>query len=271
VKLLVMPHAGLVMPDTPESYSYASFYSDLIPEPGDGALGLITSVITNPAFVLGHALSGPKQLFLAVMFFPTLGLCCLAGWGRVMLVYGLAFTLLSTRPALHSIGFHYVAVLFPFTLVLIPQALASLQRQAPFGLDAVRLVPAVLVSVLVASALISFKFGAILPNSAFRSGYESMARPPAAEAERAYAAVMRALAQIPGDASVAVGDRIAPHASNRPHVEHFFRDTRAEYILVEPTFLLPSERARFETLRGSPGYSTSLDSEGVVLLRRGSP
>ncbi len=268
VKLFVMPRSSLLMQDSASSYSYESFYADLIPIEGEGALGLLGSLLSNPAFVLAHVLAPQKWLFVLVMFLPTLGLPALAGPGRVMLVYGLAFTLLSSRPAVHQIGFQYVAVLLPFAFALVPPALASLRARAPFGLDGARLGRALLACLLVSGALVSWKFGAILPNRAFHAGGLVLSRPPDARVAATRAALGRALAKIPTEASLAVGDRLGPHASNRRRVERFMETSSTDYILVEPELLIPPDRARLDHLRHDGSHEVLLEDAGVLLLHK---
>ena len=271
LKLFVMPQASLLMRDSANSYSYESFYSDLIPAAGQGMLGIFASIVTNPAYVLAYALSRAKQRFLLVMFVPTLGLPMLARPGRVLLVYGLAFTLLSSRPALYLIGFQYVAVLLPFALALVPYALAWLRQRPPLGLDGARLFRGLVVGIAVASALTSWKFGAILPSSAFRPGDLPLLRRISTERALAYDALGRALAEIPAGASLAVGDRLGPHASNRSRVERFTATSVTDYVLVEPLFVADADRGHLDDLRRSPKYRTLLESAGVLLLGPATP
>jgi uncharacterized membrane protein len=121
-----------------DAYAYAFNYEALIPN-HDGASGLLVSLLTSPGFVLRAMFTQAKVLFLLALFLPLAFLPFAARTGRIMLAWGLLFSLLSTRPAMHSIHAHYACYLLPVAFALAPAGLrrvADSARLAAAGVDA---------------------------------------------------------------------------------------------------------------------------------------
>lgn len=216
-----------------DSYSYAYYYEELIPDKS-GAAQLLVSLVTNPIFALKVATEEAKLNFFLILFLPVVFLPFLAKTGRIMLVYGLAFCLLASRDPVFSVHFQYTSVLIPFVFMLTPVALRRIEDSpAPsFSLDGRRLSRALLGGALVAALLVSWKFGAILENASFRGGFVPVARTLSEDARQRYAWIREQVAKIPPGASVAATNRLGPHISNRQHA-YFYGDKTTDYAFVD--------------------------------------
>ncbi len=236
VKLFFMTSAGIIMSGK-DAYSFAYYYEDLMPN-RSGLGGLLVSLLTNPAFVLKVMLEEPKILFLLQLFVPLGFLPFLARPGRWMLAYGLVFCLFASRDAVFSIHFQYSSVLFPIAFALTPIALKQAEDSAPaayLGLDGRRLSRALLAAVLVASALVSWKFGGLVDNASFRGGFARVARNLTPEQEATYAWVRQQVEAIPPGAIVGATNKMGPHISNRKEA-YFYPGDRAailQYVLLD--------------------------------------
>ncbi|MGK3985219.1 DUF2079 domain-containing protein [Sorangium sp. So ce136] len=236
VKLFFMTSAGIIMSGK-DAYSFAYYYQELMPN-RSGLGGLLVSLLTNPVFALKVMLAEPKILFLLQLFVPLCFLPFLAKPGRWMLAYGLMFCLLASRDAVFSIHFQYSAVLFPIAFALTPIGLKRAADSAPaayFGLDGRRLSRALLAATLVASALVSWKFGGLVENASFRGGFSRMARRLTPDQEATYAWVRQQVEAIPPDAVVGATSKMGPHISNRKEA-YFYPGDRAalvQYVLLD--------------------------------------
>ncbi|WP_437966224.1 DUF2079 domain-containing protein [Sorangium sp. So ce260] len=235
VKVFFMTSAGIIMSGK-DAYSFAYYYEELMPN-RSGLGGLVISVLTNPVFALKVMLEEPKILFLLQLFVPLCFLPFLAKPGRWMLAYGLLFCLLASRDAVFSIHFQYSSILFPIAFVLTPIALKRAEDSAPaayFGLDGRRLSRALLAATLVASALVSWKFGGLVENASFRGGFHRVARKLTPEQEATYAWVRQQVESIPPGAIVGATSKMGPHVSNRKEA-YFYPGDRA--AIVQYVFL----------------------------------
>ncbi|WP_437598201.1 DUF2079 domain-containing protein [Sorangium sp. So ce590] len=236
VKLFFMTSAGIIMSGK-DAYSFAYYYEDLMPN-RSGLGGLLVSLLTNPAFVLKVMLEEPKILFLLQLFVPLCFLPFLARPGRWMLAYGLVFCLFASRDAVFSIHFQYSSVLFPIAFALTPIAIKQVEDSAPaayLGLDGRRLSRALLAAVLVASALVSWKFGGLVDNASFRGGFARVARNLTPEQEATYAWVRQQVEAIPPGAIVGATNKMGPHVSNRKEAYFYPGDRPAilQYVLLD--------------------------------------
>jgi uncharacterized membrane protein len=229
---------GMTSPDVfmtgNDAYAFAFNYDDLIPN-HDGAGGMLISLLTNPAFVLGTMVTVPKLLYLAMLFVPLAFLPFFARPGRVMLVWGLLFCLLASRPALYGIHFHYPSVIIPVAFALVPAALQRVEAAAAGGRH---LAHALLVAAFTASVLASWKLGGIVENAAFSAGYLPVARGLTAEQRETYAWVREQVDRIPAGASVGATNRIGPHCSNRAAAYLYPDRQDVDWLFVEEADLV---------------------------------
>lgn len=237
VKLFFMTSAGIIMSGK-DAYSFAYYYAQLMPN-RTGLGGLVVSLLTNPVFALKVMLEEPKILFLLQLFVPLCFLPFLARPGRWMLAYGLLFCLLASRDAVFSIHFQYSSVLFPIAFALAPIGLKRAADSAPaayFGLDGRRLSRALLAAMLVASALVSWKFGGIIENASFRGGFSRVARELTPDQEATYAWVRKQVEAIPPGAVVGATSKMGPHVSNRKEA-YFYPGSSERAALVQYVLL----------------------------------
>jgi uncharacterized membrane protein len=226
-----------------ESISFAYYYADLIPNK-TGAAELVTSVLTNPAFVVKHVLDEPKVMFVALLFAPLMFMPLLSRPGRLMLVYGLTFCLLATRAAVFSIHFQYACAIFPIAFALVPHVLRVVP-EAPWaaaaGRDPVRLRRAAAAAMLVCTALCSWKFGGIVENSSFRGGFVRIVRTLNDGHRANYRWVRQQVAAIPRNARVAASGKMGPHISNRREAYFYPSRVRIDYALLDESELKAAE------------------------------
>ncbi|MFT3769097.1 MAG: DUF2079 domain-containing protein [Minicystis sp.] len=253
-----------------DAYSFAYNYDALIPQ-HDGARGIVTSILTNPVFVIQWMLSEPKVLFLLSLFVPLAFLPFFARPGRVMLAWGLLFSLLASRPALHAIHFHYPSIITPVAFALVPAALRRIEDSARLGasgLDGRRVARALLAAALVASALASWKLGGFVANESFRAGYLPVARSLNDEERATYAWLRAAVDRIPPDARVAVTNRMGPHASNRAAVFMIPTAAEVDWLLVDDAELHDADRARVDHDLQSGAFALVTRRGALALYQR---
>ncbi len=238
IYLVVVKTVFMTSPDILQagknSYSFAYYYRDLIPK-GESIGGLLTSLFTNPTFLFDLVLREGKLTFAGKLLVPLLFLPLFAKRGRFILIYGAIFLLLATRKAVYEIHFQYTAVAFPAMIMLVPAALRRLRDGGGdryFGLDTRRLSRALLGSVLVATALCSWKFGAIAKNASFRGGFQRVVRELNEEQAKRYAKISEMVARIEPGASVSTTNQVGPHVSNRKEVYFNRQRKRTHYVFV---------------------------------------
>jgi len=228
VKSAVMTSPGLFNSGD-ESYGFAYYYREMIPnKKGEG--DFILTLLTNPAYIVALVTKEAKVHYLLVIFAPLLFLAAWAGRARVMLLYGLIFTLLASKSAVYSSHFQYSAVLLPVAIALAPVGLRRLQEARPKDTG---FTSAVMGCVLIASILISWKHGAIVENSSFRGGFRTVDRSLSEAKQDRYESFLELISQIEPDASVSATDRLGAHVSNRAEVYHLTQHVDTDYVLVD--------------------------------------
>ena len=253
-----------------DSFSFAYYYSELIPNK-NGVVGLVLSAVTNPVYVLKVVFAEPKVMYLLTLFVPLLFLPFLARSRRVMLGYGLLFTLLATRSAVFSPAFQYSSTILPFAFALTPAALAQIADSrlvGQMGLDSRRYARALLVGALAASLLVSWKFGGIVENQSFHGGFVRIARGMTPQSKATYAWIREQVAKIPPGASVGTTNKLGPHVSNRKDVFFYHERPGAEYHFVDETELRAPD---LETLTKGVKQGTFVElgrREKLVLFKK---
>jgi uncharacterized membrane protein len=219
----------------PGSYGFAYYYADLIPN-GNGSTGLAVSLLTNPGFVLRSILVMPKLEYAAALLLPLALLPLAARPARTMLIYGAIFCLLASKPAVYSVAFQYSTIVLPLAFAAAVIALEQVPRWrlvAAYGLDATRVRRALFAFALTASALVSWKLGALDPHHVFYAGFTPIARELDQEAREQYAWVCAEVAAIPPDASVAVTQRLGPFVSNRRDAYDYPSTKPSDYLFID--------------------------------------
>jgi uncharacterized membrane protein len=238
VKKFFMTSADIFMSGK-DSLSFAYYYEDLIPNK-NGVAGIVVSVVTNPLFVIKTMVAEAKIVYLLTLFVPLCFLPFMARTSRVMLGYGLLFTLLATRTAVFSPAFQYSATLIPFAFALTPIALRQIEDgalPAQLGLDSRRLVNAFLGAAFAASLLVSWKFGGFLENQAFRGGFSRVARGLTPAEKLTYAWVDETAALIPAGAIVGTTNKLGCHVSNRKNAIFYPGNGPADYVFLDESEL----------------------------------
>ena len=262
VKTAFMSSIGLFNQGA-ESYGFSYYYEEMIPNKL-GEFDFITTLLTNPAFIVALVAKEAKIHYLLVIFFPLLFLPAWAGRARVMLLYGLIFILLASRTAVYSSHFQYSAVLLPVAIALAPLGLRRLQEARPKDSS---LTAALMGCVLVASLLVSWKHGAIVENSSFRGGFTTVTHTLTEGMQDRYESFVELIGPIEPDASVSVTDRLGAHVSNRAEVYELKQGIDTDYLLIDSRDLRGRNKASLKR-REDAGQAELLEREGSWRLYR---
>lgn len=220
-----------------DSYSYAYYYEELIPDKSNAAqLGV--SIVTNPSFVWKLVLEEAKVIWFLLIFMPLGFLPFFAKKGRIMLVYGLLFILLASRDPVYSIHFQYASIIFPIGFALVPLTLRQVKESGlgAFGLEGQRLSRALLGAAFVAAMLVSWKYSGLTDNASFRGGFSPVTRKLTDDQKARHAWIQQQIAKIPPGASVGATNRLGPHISNRKHA-YFYPERTTDYVFADETEL----------------------------------
>lgn len=242
-------------------HSYAWYYSDIIPA-GEGPRGLVTTALLNPLFTLKFSLTAPKVLFVFQLFAPLALLPFFTARGWVLISYGLAATLLASRPPLHQIGFQYALTLLALGFV---GALLALLR---FSGDNRR--RATTAAVLLA-VVTCFHYGMIWPRHDFRGGFHTIDFTYSASDHAQYEELKALVAQIPDEASVLASETLVPHVAQRRIVETVRHVHDGKYPSFD--FILIFNDGSAQRLRELPrfhgllGYDFPQRSEHFILFK----
>lgn len=237
VKRFFMTSADILM-SGPNSYSFAYYYEELIPN-HNGMGGLLVTLFTNPAFVLHVVFTEAKVLYLLTLFVPLLFLPFTVKPGRVMMLYGLIFCLLASRTAVFSPHFQYSSVLLPAAFALTPEALKRIEdgRLSFRDIDGPRLSRALVFAAFCASVLVSWKFGGVVDNAAFRGGFGRVARSTTEAQESTYAWIREQANRIPKTASVGTTNKLGAHVSSRRTAFFYPEHTNADWLFIDESEL----------------------------------
>jgi uncharacterized membrane protein len=247
VKLVFMQHPGIFMPDAESSYRYASRFSKVIPnvETG-GAADIIATILSNPGFVIQHALTPSKLIYTAMLALPTLGLFVFGGRALWALSFGLAFTALGSGSNLHNLYLHYTVFSFPAMAAAAVFGLHNLVGR----LEPARQAPALAgfaVALSCAGLLAGDRLGALGDSEAFLSGNAPLIRELDDPARERYAWLAAAVATIPAEASVSATDSLGPHVSTRLRLYHFRDQPDADWLLILESETTRDQRQRLRS------------------------
>jgi len=190
-------------------HSYAWYYADIIPR-GEGPSGLVTTILLNPLFALDYTLTGPRLLFVFQLFAPLAFLSFFTARGTVLISYGLAATLLASRPPLHQIGFQYAFTLLALGFI---GALLGLLRLPPEWRGRA-LAAAVMLAVITC-----YHYGMIWPRHNFTGGFHTIDFDYTQSDRERFRELQGLIEKIPADASVLASENLVPHVARRYTVE----------------------------------------------------
>jgi len=252
---LVIPHfAG-------GDHSYSWYYSDIIPS-GEGPRGLVTTVLLNPVFAIEFILAQPKALYVFQLFAPLALLPFFTARGAVLISYGLAATLLASRPPLHQIGFQYALTLLALGFIGALVALLGFSREGRRR----ALAAAVLLAVVTC-----FHYGMIWPRHHFVGGFSTIDFDYSERDRERYRELHELIEQIPPDAAVLASENLVPHVSQRRIVETTRHVHDRKFPNYDSILVVNDDEA--QRLRGVPGLNGLRDheiaarSESFVLFR----
>jgi len=237
VKTQVMPASGVLNTGSKEGYSYEYYFRDLIPH-HKGIKGLLLTLISNPMEVLDFSIGDKQKIQYLLTLFVPLGLMpFFAKRARLMMLYGLLVALLASRKPVYKPHFQYACMIFPIAFAIAPMGLRRLlddPRTERFGFDRHRLAGATMAFMVTAAFFVSWKYGVLWENTAFRGGFATVARPPLDERtlER-YQKLREMVDLIPPGASVTTTNRLGPHVSNRREVYFYRQKEVTHYVLVD--------------------------------------
>ncbi len=250
-----------------QSFRYMAQYNRF----GGTADGVLATASREPLTFLAMALQGDRKLFVLELASAALPLLLLslrsirrAAWPLLLAAPLLAVQLYSDEPAKWSIQSHYGAPLVPLfaatgvmALVLLPPKRDLRTIAAAAWLS--------LVMVHDARALPS-PFG---PGSAFDGTFSRSPR---------FAALRKAIAAVPPQASISAQEDVVPHVASRADV-HVFPDGEAsdEYILLDREGAArggggtKAADAVMDRLRTASSFTVLVDEAGVLLVKSVDP
>jgi uncharacterized membrane protein len=246
--------------------------------------GVVKTTLTDPIFTLSYVLSGDKALYLTFLTGMSWFLGLFAPALLLIPLPELAINLLSDRPQMTNIRYHYSAPILPFIYVAaaagIHNLLSFLQRISgwrrtfsPLKRPAVqgRIAVFLAAGMLLFAAQMDYEVG---PLPVFHSpgNVASVIEPAPQEHLRA---LDEAVALIPADAKVSASNQVGPHLAHRRHLYLFPLLADAEYVVVDetepaydtyinPVLNLQSTRQ----LRESPEYRKVFDRNGVLVFEK---
>lgn len=279
MKLGLMTHPDLFMPNTEESYRYANRFNHVIPDPETGgATDIAITVLGNPGFVVQHALSRAKLTHLAILAVPCLGLCFVQRRAWLPMAFGLSFALLGSGAALHDPYLHYTVFLFPAMIAAAAEGARVLLRRWQAratdepGRAAVRRRGAVglALAIAVAAVLSADLFGALTDSQRFTAGYVGIVREQSEPSRERLAWVRAQVERIGPHASVAASDSLGPHVSTRERAYHFPHRTEADWLLLRESDLSKKDRAVLRTVVQGGRYVRvdTWDDDPIALWQR---
>ena len=269
IKTQVMPDSGLLMQGGKDSMSYIYFYEDMIPHREEGMKGLVISFFTNPVFVLKMLLIESKAFFFLALSVPLLFLPVIAGRKTVIMAYGMIFLGLASRRHVYSLHFQYSVALFPVLLAAMPDAVAraSSGRVARgLGLSQRRLAWTLMITSLMATFLVSWKFGGWLANDSFKTGWNRLARSPGEDKIDRYAKTRELVSMIPQDASVSSTSGLGPQISNRMDVKKWPSYRDCDYLLLYTKGFKKKDDRRLDRVLKRGEYRKVDGGHGVELF-----
>ena len=231
------------------SYRYDNFMTD-----GGSLFGVIINVLKNPVLVFSEAFEAEKLTFLAQALLPLalLPLITRRPHRLLLLCPLLLIGLMSDYKYQHSIYFQYVFGWSAFLFYASALNLSELSRSARRALCAV---------MLSASALFSVAYAAPLGSSIF---------PSTAQKEKC-AAISKAIADIPNDASVTSDTFILPHLADREIIyELDGKATSADtdYVVFDLRYTDAATADERETAFAADGYETVCRTDGVIMIMK---
>jgi uncharacterized membrane protein len=275
MKVGMMEHPALFMPDSETTYRYGNRFAKVIPDPDHGgAIDIVATVLSNPSFVLQHAIHPEKLMHLGILLTPVLAIPLFQRPLWPLFLYGLAFCLLASGRNLYYPYLHHTVTLFPAFYAATAEGIAACSRiGGRLGADRRATEAALAVAVVVSAGLCASEFGATGHSTKFRAGYvELMRQLDPADAQR-YAWVRDTAQRIPVEVDVAASASLGPHVSNRDHVRTFRHHPDSPYLFVRWSELdeRQARDLRSQKRRGTYEVVDRYEDELELLRRSDAP
>jgi uncharacterized membrane protein len=251
--------------------------------------GLITTALTDPLFILGYALSGARLSYILQLLGLGGGFAVLSPLILAIPLPELAINVISQRPQMVNIRYHYSAPIFPFVYLASAAGIYNLIRltlrlqawnrfpgrwarrlfSREFLVERLPLLLAL--GILLMNAQANYNTGP-LPWFHSPENQSSVIDPPAAEH---LAALDEAVAMIPDDASVSASNWIGPHLAHRDYLYLFPLIEDADYVIVDErkpgydTFVEPVVAIQsIQNLQNDDAYEQVYARDGVRVFER---
>ena len=251
--------------------------------------GVARTAVTDPLFTLSFLLSGDKPLYLASLLGLTAFLSLFAPFLLAIPLPEIAINLLSERPQMVNIRYHYSAPILPFVYVAAAAGLRNLStllRRAsnfsrrPFswlkrispGRTVREKIPLFLaLGILLFGAQMDYEAGP-LPLFSSPTNNSSVIHPPS---DRHLEALDEAVSLIPDDAKVSATNQIGAHLAHRRYLYLFPTIQDADYVILDETtpaydtYINPVLNLQTTNeLRRSPDYRKVYERNGVLVFER---
>lgn len=270
LRFVVMPAVG--------QWGFADHYRHLFPPGESNFAGIVRTIVTNPVFTFVSLLTAEKLRYLLQILLPLAFLPLRRPYLVMSILPGAYFTLLTTAyaPTL-DIGFQYSGYFIPYIFPAAALALAAIGRGKdsaspvpgpvePLGLVRRRAAVATLVA---ATAIATFHWGAIPPRNGFHSSYGTVSfEPPTPDMIQRRKDIQDLNRMVPRDAILAVSDREMPHVANR--VECWNISTGyagSDYILYGKVNPIAPDTLQYDAALRA-GYIRLAERPAAVLLKR---
>ena len=243
---------------------YFGFYDEV----GGSPAGVVKTLFSDPATVLGALVEGNDFAYLVWLGLPLLFLFVLSPWLAAVALPQLLANGLSDFRSMTDPRYHSVAAVIPFLIA------ATVFGIAKIGVPRRGLAAA---AVLVCSATLTIFVG---PWARAVGAVPLGGRAYVAPAR--VAALADAVALVPSGAAVTASNTAAAHLSARRYIYSVPLLGRAEWVVVDradPWVVRPDSpiltrhprvvRSLAARLEGDPGWTKVFDRDGVVVFRKG--
>lgn len=208
----------VIMPKILGGPAFIFMYKDLLPEGEGGFLGVMKTVIGNPAFTLETLLERDKLYYILQLFVPLVFIPLIRPIGFLFCIPGFFFTLLSTKylPLIQT-SFQYTAHWSTYIFLAMVLNLHDLKKPKFLGdkNGPVRLYSCLMAFVL-ANLVCSSQFGAFFQRQNVRGAFAIYHFGSTPQDKAKHEALYALLPQLPPLAKVAASENVVPQLSQRP-------------------------------------------------------
>ena len=267
LKLAIMPaFAG-------GNESFLNQYSGLMPPGEHGFAGILKTLVANPVFTANIVFERDKVAYVFQLMAPLLFLPLTRPIGMLLVLPGLAFTLLSTGYwPLYQPSFQYTSYWTSFVFIGVVVALEHRGRpryEGELGGPARRCTLAL--AIAAASFACTNRDGALLNRDNVRGGFGRIHLNTTESDLRNRADLAAVVRQIPADGRIVASERLVPHVASRSDAYTLRNGTfDADWLLFQMP-LGGDERSHALSLLKDGSFGVVHESGEMVLAQRGSP